>query len=294
MDATMNLIDATCTGARMPRANMNAVLDFELPVPPLPEQRRIVAILDEAFEAIATAKANTEKNLQNARELFETELQGMFSRPDESWQLKPLSELGTITSSKRIFANEYVASGVPFFRTKEIKELANGNEISTELYISAARFEVIRQRFGSPKVGDLLLTAIGTIGEIYVVDSIGDFYFKDGNVLWLKDFKGLNPFYLKYALKSFVEGLNHLARGSAYSALPINKLNTHRLALPPDREQSRIVDHLDSIGEEVRQLAALCERRMVALDELKKSLLHQAFTGQLTAKSTDLQLEAIV
>ena len=79
-NTTVKQIDATSTGARMPRANMNAVLDFEFLLPPLPEQKRIVAILDEAFAGIATAIANTEKNLANARELFDSYLNAVFTQ----------------------------------------------------------------------------------------------------------------------------------------------------------------------------------------------------------------------
>jgi len=112
---------------------------YRIPIPPFLEQRRIVGILDEAFDGIATAKANAQKNLQNARALFEGHLQSVFSERGEGWTERSLEELGTITSSKRIFKSEYVKSGVPFYRTKEIKELANGREITTELFISEAR-----------------------------------------------------------------------------------------------------------------------------------------------------------
>lgn len=90
---TVEKINATSTGARMPRANMNAVLNFEFPLPPLPEQKRIVSILDETFEGIATAKTNTEKNLQNARALFESHLQAVFTRRGEGWFEMTIGEI---------------------------------------------------------------------------------------------------------------------------------------------------------------------------------------------------------
>ena len=91
-DETCDRINATCTGARMPRADMNEVLGFEFPLPPLPEQQRIVGILDEAFEGIATAKTNAEKNLQNARALFESHLQSVFTKRGEGWAEKTLGD----------------------------------------------------------------------------------------------------------------------------------------------------------------------------------------------------------
>jgi type I restriction enzyme S subunit len=267
-------------------ANKNLVItdikEIEIRFPKsLPEQQRIVGILDEAFDGIATAKANAEKNLQNARALFESYLQAIFTQRGDGWFEKRLEELGTITSSKRIFKSEYVTLGVPFYRTKEIKELANGREITTELFISEARYREIKTSFGVPKKGDILLTAIGTIGEIYVVEGDDDFYFKDGNVLWLKGFTTINPHFLRYVLVSFVESLNKLAHGSAYSALPIQKLNAHRIFVPSLTEQKAIICQLDSLAAETQRLEAIYRQKLAALDELKKSLLHRAFNGEL-------------
>ncbi|MFM1641214.1 restriction endonuclease subunit S [Aeromonas salmonicida] len=247
----------------------------------LVEQQRIVVILDKAFEAIAAARANAEQNRQNARALFESYLQSVFSQRGEGWEEKSLEELGTITSSKRIFKSEYVKSGVPFYRTKEIKELANGRDITTELFISEVRYREIKTGFGVPKEGDVLLTAIGTIGEAWVVEGNSDFYFKDGNVLWLKEFTSIIPRFLKYVLQSFVESLNKMSHGSAYSALPIQRLNAHKIFLPSLAEQEQIVSTLDSLYEETQRLESLYERKIAALDELKQSLLQQAFSGNL-------------
>jgi len=268
-------------GASYPAVTDGDVRAQEIPVPPLVEQQRIVGLLDEAFEGIASAKANAEKNLQNARALFESHLQSVFTQRGPGWVEKSLEELGTITSSKRIFKSEYVESGVPFYRTKEIKQLANGRDITTELFISEARYKEIKTGFGVPKEGDILLTAIGTIGEIWVVEGDNDFYFKDGNVLWLKEFTSINPGFLKYVLVSFVESLNKMAHGSAYSALPIQRLNAHRIFLPSKAEQEDIVATLDTLSEETQNLARLYERKLAALEALKKSLLHQAFYGEL-------------
>ena len=251
-----------------------------LHVPPLPEQQRIVTLLDEAFDGIATAKANAEKNLQNARAIFESHLQSVFTQRGDGWVEKSLEELGTITSSKRIFKSEYVGSGIPFYRTKEIKELAHGRDITTELFISETRYNEIKAGFGVPKEGDILLTAIGTIGEIWVVDGEDDFYFKDGNVLWLKEFASVNPQFLRCVL-SFVDSLNKMSHGSAYSALPIQRLNVHRIFLPPQLEQVQIVTTLDALYETTQRIEVIYQQKLTALDELKKSLLYRAFKGDL-------------
>lgn len=281
LSSIVQLLNDLGTGATFKELSGGKLKEVAIPLPPYPEQQRIVAILDEAFAGIATARAAAEQNRQNARALFESHLQSVFSQRGEGWVEKSLEELGTITSSKRIFKSEYVESGVPFYRTKEIKELANGREITTELFISDARYREIKKGFGVPKAGDVLLTAIGTIGETWVVEGNDDFYFKDGNVLWLKEFTSITPRFLKYVLQSFVESLNKMSHGSAYSALPIQRLNAHKIFLPSHAEQEKIVTTLDALYEETQRLEALYQRKLEALDELKQSLLHQAFSGAL-------------
>jgi type I restriction enzyme S subunit len=162
-----------------------------------------------------------------------------------------------------------------------VKELANGRDITTELFISKARYDEINARFGVPIEGDILLTAIGTIGEIWVVEGESEFYFKDGNVLWLKSFTSINPHFLKYVLMAFVENLNSMAHGAAYNALPIQRLNAHAIFLPSPDEQKEIVTQLDAFAAETQRLTRIYEQKLAALAELKKSLLHQAFSGEL-------------
>ncbi|ULN67380.1 restriction endonuclease subunit S (plasmid) [Vibrio gigantis] len=195
-----------------------------------------------------------------------------------SWESKPLEQLGVITSSKRIYKKEYVKSGVPFFRTKEIKELANGKEIATELFISRERYLEILDKFGVPKKGDILLTAIGTIGEVYVVNNANPFYFKDGNVLWLKEFKDLSPYYLRYALLSFVGELNALSNGAAYNALPINKLKQHNILVPPEYIQNKIVTFLDNVFADIDQARLNTEKNLRNAREVFDSYLQQVFS----------------
>ena len=184
-----------------------------------------------------------------------------------------LGELGEITSSKRIFQSEYVDDGIPFYRTKEIKELANKEPISNELFISRERYEEIKVKFGVPEVGDILITAIGTVGEIYIVENEKEFYFKDGNILWLKGFKDVDPFFLRYLLSSLINELQNLSSGSAYKALPITKLKEYKIPLPPIEEQRRIaaiLDKADGVRRKRKEAIRLTE-------ELLKSTFLEMF-----------------
>jgi len=275
-------IEHKCTGATRKRISRKNLGQVKIPLPPLPEQKRIVAILDEAFAGIDAAIANTEKNLAHARELFESYLNAVFTQKGDGWKEATLGELGRITSSKRIFKREYTGSGIPFYRTKEVKEKAHGRDITTELFISEERYNEIKQKFGVPQKGDILLTAIGTIGEIFVVDGNDGFYFKDGNVLWLKEFSSANSYFLRYVLMSFVENLKRLSHGAAYNALPIEKLKKHIVYLPSDTQQLKIVSRLDVLQAKTQRLEAIYQEKLSALAELKQSILQKAFAGELT------------
>lgn len=280
------------SGAVFNSINKSQIENISIPIPPLSEQQQIVEKLDAAFEAIDQAKANLEKNIQNAKELFQSKLNEVFENGkltidtgewDQGFVKTKLSNLGTITSSKRIYKSEYVSNGVPFWRTKELKELANGKEISLELFISLDRYKEIKEKFGVPKVGDILLSAVGTIGEILVVNSEQPFYFKDGNIVWFKDFKNVNAFYLKYLLKSFIEKVKNLAHGAAYNALTIEKINEIEVSLPKSLEtQQKIVNQLDQLSTQTETLKQKYTLKLQNLEELRKSILEKAFKGELT------------
>ena len=105
-----------------------------------------------------------------------------------SWERIRLGDCCEITSSKRIFYSEYTDYGIPFYRSKEIIEFSQGQSISEPLYIANQRYHEIKNRFGVPVAGDMLLTSVGTIGIPYIVKETDEFYFKDGNLTWFRNF----------------------------------------------------------------------------------------------------------
>ena len=143
------------------------------------------------------------------------------------WEKVKIGDCCEITSSKRIFFSEYVESGVPFYRSKEIIESSNGQTISEPLFISQEKYDKIKRNFGVPQPGDMLLTSVGTIGVPYIVKENDCFYFKDGNLTWFRQFNGkLIPQYLYHWVRS-TEGqgvLNNTAIGSSQKALTIASL----------------------------------------------------------------------
>jgi type I restriction enzyme S subunit len=138
----------------------------------------------------------------------------------QKWPLRRMGELCEITSSKRIFAADYVSQGVPFYRAKEIGEKHHGcDRVSTELFISHEKFEQLRTKFGAPKAGDLLLTSIGALlGLPYVVKLGEEFYFKDGNLTWFRNLEGIESVFLYYwGASGFSMGTDQALRSESKS-----------------------------------------------------------------------------
>lgn len=161
------------------------------------------------------------------------------------WEKVKLGDVCEITSSKRIFYSEYVDDGVPFYRSKEIIESDEGKIIENPLYISVDKYNEIKEKFGVPQTGDMLLTSVGTIGIPYIIKKNDCFYFKDGNLTWFRDFReGLNSEYLYYWIKSS-EGtgiLYNTTIGSSQKALTISALKNIKVSLPPRSVQDKIVE----------------------------------------------------
>ena len=177
-----------------------------------------------------------------------------------NWNTYKLGETCNITSSKRIFYDEYISSGIPFYRSKEIILKSNLSEITNELYISEDKFNEIKNKFGVPLKGDILLTSVGTIGIPYLVKEDDLFYFKDGNLTWLKDFKDtISSNFIIHWIKSNIgkEALNSITIGSTQSAITIQGLKNLELKLPPLQEQQSIASILSAIDDKIENNLAI-------------------------------------
>ncbi len=164
-----------------------------------------------------------------------------------------LKEVVNISSSKRIYYSEYQNKGIPFYRGKEIIEKSEKKEVSTELYISYERYNEIKQKYGVPQKGDILMTAVGTLGKSWLVDE-SKFYFKDGNCLWFSNYD--NKIYNKYLLYFFktVEFQNiidNICIGSTQKALTIQQLKEISIQLPDLATQKKVVEILSSIDKKI-------------------------------------------
>jgi type I restriction enzyme S subunit len=262
------------TGIR--NLNIHQFLDIKVPLPSVEMQREIVKKLDSAFIEIDSLVIQIDSLRDFIGELGQSFVNKLLQNSNEQVRI---GDICTVTSSKRIFKSEYVENGIPFYRTKELKELANGRDIKTELFISNKRFIEIKERFGIPINGDILISAVGTIGEVLVVNNHGDFYFKDGNIVWLKSIsKDFDSNFLTICLKSITKVLNDTAQGSAYSALTIEKLVDIRIPGISTLEQLKIVKEFNNLSESLEVIENNLKRKMEYVLELQQSILKSAFT----------------
>jgi type I restriction enzyme S subunit len=170
------------------------------------------------------------------------------------WPEFQLGERCSVKSSKRIFAKEYVENGVPFFRSKDVIDKSFGTFTGYDLFISEARYKEIKETHGSPRKGDVLISSVGNrSGQPYVVQDEGDFYFKDGNILWFSEFDDINPDYLAYWFKSGI-GQGTLASvmiGSAQKALTIDSIRKLWVKFPSIEYQNKAAVVLKTLDDKI-------------------------------------------
>ncbi|MGL5488479.1 MAG: restriction endonuclease subunit S [Shewanella sp.] len=277
---------AKAAGNAQPNISQQKIRDTLVPIVPLPDQQRIVDILDEAFEAIAVTRANAEQNRQNARALFESYLQSVFSQRGNGWINKPLSELCDIKHGFA-FKSEY------FTNEGDYTLLTPGNFFETGGY----RDRGDKQKFYSGDIpqgflleaGDLLVAmteqAAGLLGSPIIVPSQGKFLHNQRlglvsgkpGIPWLNEF-----FFHVFNTQAVRQAIHESASGAKVRHTSPTKIGAVTVAFPASiEEQKAIVATLDTLTIETQRLESLYQRKIAALDELKQSLLQQAFSGQL-------------
>ncbi len=209
------------------------------------------------------------------------ELQNEFMKTDvgtipRDWEVTSIQKLCELTSSKRIFENEYIPEGIPFYRGKEISLLIENKQLDNEYFISESRYEEIKRQFDVPSKGDILITAVGTLGNVYLIPDNKKFYFKDGNLIWLKKVKGVNPKYLSIQISNYKKQIINNAIGSSQKALTIVVLKNQFIPLPPTKaEQTAIATALNDADVLITQLEKLIAKKRAikqgAMQELLKA-----------------------
>lgn len=287
-NAAYKQFDELAAGSTVRNLNIDLVKRVKVLLPPLPEQQRIVSILDEAFKSIDQAIANTEKNLANARELFESYLNNVFTQKGEGWIEKPLGEACIVErgSSPRPIKSYLTddSDGVNWIKigdTKKVDKLI----YSTKQKITKEGAE--RSRF--VKEGDFILSNSMSFGKPYIMATTG--YIHDGwFVLRLPD--EINTEYFYYLLSSRViqNQFINLAAGAIVKNISGDLVKKATLPIPPLSEQSRLVSLFDKMSAETKSLKAIYESKLATLTELKQSILQKAFSGELTSEDIKQQV----
>jgi type I restriction enzyme S subunit len=273
LGSIVDLLNDLGTGATFKELSGGKLKEVRIPLPPIAEQQRIVTILDEAFDGIAKARANAEKNLQNARALFESHLQSVFTQHGDDWKMEKLDNLTKLARGhnppKSKFSREQKPGYIRFYQIRD------GATDDYTVYVPDT------PQLHKMKKDDIMMVAYRHVGRAFrgVEGAFNVALCKISNAR--RDL--LDDDFLFHLIPSqYVKG--ELLKRSERSLIPsmsIEHLREIKIPLPPIREQKRLVDTIRSLTEETQRLESIYQRKLDALDALKKSLLHQAFAGEL-------------
>ena len=277
-------ISKAITGAAQPQITRTNLSPLQISYPTSPaEQQRIVAILDEAFAGIATARAAAEQNRQNARALFESYLQSVFSQRGEGWVETTIADAtgGVFTGpfGTLLHKSDYIENGIPLVNPAHITNVGIAPDLRKTVSAETA------QRLSSyiMRTGDIVIGRRGEMGRCATVTDAEDGWLCGTGSFVIKPSNRCDTSYLVRLLRSesCKSRLEEIAGGAVMPNLSNTALGNFPILLPPIDMQKAVLKEIDALHEETQRLEALYQRKLEALDELKQSLLHQAFCGNL-------------
>jgi type I restriction enzyme S subunit len=273
----INNIAERCTGTTRNRISRSQLGNTTLPIPSIKEQHRIVTLLDEAFADIATAKANAEKNLQNARALFISHLQSGYQQQGEGWTTSRIADIAKHSLGKMLDKAKNRGDLKPYLRNLNVRwfdfDLSDVQEMKFTPEESD-KYTAIK--------GDVLICEGGYPGRCAIWQDDEPIYFQKA----LHRVRFHNPLHSKwfvnylYLMDQTGDLKNHFS-GTGIQHFTGEALAKFTLPTPPDRQIQQLLDKSNQLEIEVVRLESIYRQKLTALDDLKKSLLHQAFSGQL-------------
>jgi type I restriction enzyme, S subunit len=281
LNSNVDLLNSLGTGTTFKELSGGKLKEVTIPLPPLPEQQRIVGILDEAFEGIATAKANAEKNLQNARTLFESHLQSVFTQRGKGWVEKRLDEVCTFSSGGTPSKNNssYWRGEIPWVSGRDMKSTRLSDSL---LHISRSAVKESSTRMAPAGALLILVRGMGLAHGAQIAELMVPCAFNQ-DIRGIHPEPDLTPRYLLFALRDRINSSDTVLSNAAHGTLKIDsdELQSVMIPVPPNEQQQRIVTTIDSLAEETQRLESIYQQKLAALENLKKSLLHHAFIGEL-------------
>jgi type I restriction enzyme S subunit len=250
----------------------------KIPFPPLPQQQKIASILDAADALRQNDKALIAKYDELTQALF-LDMFGDVRKNEKRWKQSVLGKLCEVGSSRRVFVDELVEDGIPFYRGTEIGHMSLNEDTKPTLFITEFHYENLKRETGVPKIGDLLMPSICPDGRIFEVSDGKPFYFKDGRVLWIKvNNLKINSVYLKKHLKAiFAVDYAKIASGTTFAELKIFALKKLILHYPPLDLQNQFAERVSVIEEQ----KAIAQKSLEKSESLFNSLLQKAFKGEI-------------
>ena len=210
----------------------------------------------------------------------------------ENWAWVRVKHIVNVGSARRVHERDWRSTGVPFYRAREIGKLAEFGKVDNDLFIEQALYNEF-SKSGVPLAGDLMVTAVGTLGKVYVVHENEVFYYKDGSVLCLENVNHLNPYFLKLAIESpcFINQYKGESQGTTVATLTMVRINEYLLPVPPLNEQNRIVAKIESLQPIIDKYSKaqqeLDNLNSEVYNLLKKSILQEAIQGRLVPQDSN-------
>lgn len=282
------VINLSARAAGQTGLNKETIEPYLIPLPPLHEQKRIVAILDEAFEGIDRAIANTKKNLTNARELFESYLNVIFTQKGDGWIEKQLGDIAELIDSLHKTPSYIDEGGFPMVRVTDIKDgvlnLTNARRVDEATFVEFSKRH-------TPKLGDIVFSRVGSYGVPALVQSDVLFCLGQNTVFIIPKIDSqLLYFFLRSPNSQ--EQIEKFVAGTTQGTISLRSIKLIRVPIPPSSEQVDLAANLNSVLIETQRLEAVYQQKLAALNELKQSILQKAFTGELTVDTTNQTTKA--
>lgn len=275
-----------------PKLSIETASSTMLPLPPIEEQFRIVDCIKKFLSQLTdleTYTSNLKKTITLTKsKILDLAMQGKLvlqNLADEpaadmlqrinpnakiitdnphswnvptNWAICKLGDTVKIRSAKRVMKSDWRTAGVPFYRTREIVKLSENGTVENELFISDQLYDDYREKYGIPIVGDIMITAVGTIGKTYIVRDNDKFYYKDASVLCITPYSTISSDFLTYLFKAecLKKQLLGNSKGTTVDTITIEKANSYIIAIPPLNEQERIVAKIEELYSTLDEIEA--------------------------------------